>query len=56
MNHKKIANRNWEEGGTLTTRTTSRHGLSKKQRLMKRYFRRLGKRVESEVAFKDQES
>lgn len=51
---KKIANENHETAGRYTTRTYSKHGLSKKARDYKRIYNRIGKRAEARIAFKDE--
>lgn len=45
--HRKVANENHEDCGRYTTRSTSRHGVGKGQRWMKRYVNRRGKRAEA---------
>jgi len=52
----KIANDSHENAGRYTTRTYSRHGLSKGARYYKRYYNRLGKRAEARLARKDSEA
>lgn len=50
----KIANEAHETAGRYTTRTYSKHGLSKRARVFKRFYNRLGKRAEARIAFKDE--
>ena len=52
---KKIANRRWELGGSLTSRSVSRHGLGKVAIRIKKYYNRLGKRRDGDFAFASQE-
>ena len=49
MNYKKIANSNYDEIGSLTTRGASRHGLSSWQRREKRRSNRVAKREEERI-------
>ena len=53
---KKIANRGHEEAASLTTRHTSRHGLSKGRAEAKRILNRIAKRCESRIDFASQET
>lgn len=56
MNYKKIANSNYDEIGSNTTRSTSRHGLSPCLRREKRRRNRVAKREEERIHFEDQAS
>ncbi len=51
---RKIANENHEDGGRLSTRSVSRHGLSKATKYYKKYYNRVGKRGAKKLAFKDE--
>lgn len=52
--HKKYSNENYEEAPVMTTCSVSRHGLSRAQKRMKRFYRKLGTRAEARQAFIDQ--
>lgn len=52
--HRKIANENHEEGGRLSTRSVSKHGLGKAGRYYKKYYNRIGKRGAKKLALKDE--
>lgn len=52
--HKRIANKSYEEAGAFTTRSFSRHGLTRKALREKKYYNRIGKRADSEFAFSSQ--
>ncbi len=52
--HKKYSNENYESPAIMTTRSVSRHGLSKIQKRLKRIYRKLGTRAEARQAFIDQ--
>lgn len=54
MNHKKIANANHEEVACMTSRSTSRHGLSDGMVREKRARNRAAKRLEAKAHFADQ--
>jgi len=54
-NWKKIANRKWEEAGSATSCSISKHGLGKAARRVKKYYNRLGKRGAAKIAFADQD-
>ncbi len=54
MNHKKIANAHYEDAGSNTTRSCSRHGLSKGAVKMKKIVNRRAKRVEARFDIADQ--
>jgi hypothetical protein len=55
-NAHKIANAKHENGGRYTTRSYSKHGLSKAANAYKKYYNRLGKRGDARLAFKDEAS
>ena len=52
--HKKFANKGHEDAAMLTTSYVSRHGLSKIQKRVKRFYRKLGTRAEARQSFTDQ--
>lgn len=56
MNYKKIANAKHEDIGAYTTRSTTRHGMSRVLRREKRRRNRTAKRVETRIHFSDQRS
>lgn len=47
--HKKIANRGFEEAASHTTRSFSRHGLSRRARIEKHLRNRIAKRAEARM-------
>lgn len=49
----KIANKGYDELAASTTRTTSRHGLTKAMRKLKRQRNRIAARVERKIHFGD---
>jgi hypothetical protein len=51
--HRKIANAGYEEVACMTSRSTSRHGLSKGLAREKRIRNRIAKRAEARIAWKD---
>jgi hypothetical protein len=53
--HKHIANDGWEIAGTNTTRSYSRHGLSKAAVRVKKYYNRIGKRADEKFALISQD-
>jgi len=52
---KKIANENHEEVTRMTTRSSSKHGLSKVLSRGKRIRNRAAKRKEEKIAFEDED-
>lgn len=52
--HKHISNVNYEEA-VMTSRQTSRHGLSRGQVRAKKYYNRIGKRADARFAFSTQD-
>ncbi len=48
-----LANANWEEAGTLSTRNTSKHGPSKGQRGVKRLYNRAAKHAAKSRSLKE---
>lgn len=53
--HKRIANDCWETAGAYTTRSYSRHGLSKGAVRAKKYYNRIGKRADAKFALSTQD-
>lgn len=53
--HKRIANKSYEEAGAFTTRSFSRHGLTRKANREKKYYNRIGKRLDEKFAFVSQD-
>lgn len=52
--HKRIANKGFEEEAVRTTRSTSKHGLTKGQRRIKTVRNRAAKRAEDRAAHKEE--
>ena len=55
MDFKKVANANHEDAGAHTTRSFSRHGLSKRARKAKRLVNRAAKRSVAREALKEEQ-
>ena len=56
MDHKKIANKGFEEESRYTTATYSRHGLSKSMRRIKTVRNRAAKRKAEREALREENS
>lgn len=52
--YKKIANENYEESASYTTRSFSKHGVSKSLKREARIRNRAAKREEERMAFEDE--
>lgn len=51
---KKIANAKHEEEASYTTRSLSKHGIGKSGRRIKKVRNRAARRLEAELAFRDE--